>query len=170
VTIGTVYQTGQVTGWIQREVSDLHYPQSMAEVEPEIRTADEASRAFARAIREGREDFKWTQDDLAAAAGVSRPTINRYEQGKTRTPDPVTARAIFRALKLDPRRIPVLLGYVTAEEMDLPPEPPRVFERSVEDVIAILQDPSVDPGVKDEWVEYLRHRSAQGQSPNRRAG
>jgi hypothetical protein len=37
------------------------------------------------------------------------------------SPEPATARAIFRALKLDPHMIPVLLGYVTAEEMELQP-------------------------------------------------
>lgn len=138
-------------------VSDLYYPDSMS-------ADDGPLEQFAGLIRETRETFGWTQDDLAEASGVSRPTINRYEQGKTRTPEPETARAIFRALRLDPRRIPVILGYVTAEEMGLPVEAPRSFAPTTEEVIAILEDPRVDPQVRAEWIAFLHYR-AQGGTP-----
>jgi len=153
----TVYQAGYVTPLIRDEVSELHYRVGMTDVGR--RDAAPSSR-FAELIQLTREQRGWTQDELADRAGVSRPTINRYEQAKTRTPDPETARRIFVALKLDPRRIPVLLGYVTEEEMGLPPEPSRTFHATTEDAIAILEDPAVDSRVKAEWVRYLQIRTA----------
>jgi transcriptional regulator with XRE-family HTH domain len=59
----------------------------------------------------------WTQQDLAEEAGISRPTVNRYEQGKTTTPDPGVVWPVTRALGLDPRRVAVLLGYVTDRDL-----------------------------------------------------
>jgi transcriptional regulator with XRE-family HTH domain len=127
---------------------------------------------FARVVREARRQRGMSQQELAEAAKVSEPTIQRWENGRTGTPDPENARRAFQALALDPRLIPVLLGYVTAEEMGLPPEAPRVFTPTVEEVIAILDDPSVPAAAKDEWVEFLRFRARpndEGQE-RRRAG
>jgi transcriptional regulator with XRE-family HTH domain len=154
-------QPGYVPAPIRARVSDLHYPQLMP-------VEDEPLRTFANLIREAREALGWSQDELADAAGVSRPTINRYEQAKTKTPEPETVRSIFLALRLDPRRIPVILGYVTAEEMGLPPEPARTFAPSVEEVIAILEDPTVDSREKAEWVEFLRYRAKRPDGPETR--
>lgn len=161
-------QDRYVTTLIQDHADELHYR------EP-VPSDETALRRLADTIRDGRERMSWTQDDLAAASGVSRPTIQRYEQAKTQTPEADKIRALFLALKLDPRRIPVILGYVTAGEMGLPAEPARVFDRSIEDVIEILQDPTVDPTQKAEWVEYLRYRARQrvdddaGRNNGRRA-
>ncbi len=158
-------QPGYVTVPIRNGVSDLHYHLTMT-IDPD--PADEPLRRFATLIRETREYRGWSQDDLAERAGVSRPTINRYEQAKTRTPDPDTARAIFAALRLDARRIPVLLGYVTEEEMGLPADGARMFHATTEEAIAILEDPTVDPRKKAEWVEFLRFRAAQDDRQVRR--
>jgi transcriptional regulator with XRE-family HTH domain len=114
---------------------------------------------FARVVREAREQRGWNQERLADVADVSRPTIQRWETAKTGTPDPENARRVFKALGLDPRLIPVVLGYVTAEEMGLPPEPPRVFNPTVEEAIRILEDPRVPAAAKTEWVEFLRFRA-----------
>lgn len=130
-----------------------------ADVTPQPSAPEEEPRQrFARVVREARQQRGWSQDDLADAAEVSRPTVQRYEYAKTATPDPEAARRIFRALGLDPRLIPVVLGFVTAEEMALPPEPPRVFEPSLEEVIAIWEDPDVPVATKREWAEYLKYR------------
>lgn len=161
-----LHQPGYVAAPIRDHVSDLHYHSLMALVDQQL--DDDAQQRFATLIRETREHRGWSQDDLAERAGVSRPTINRYEQGKTKTPEPETARKIFLALRLDPRRIPVILGYVTQEEMGLPAEPARVFAPSTEDVIAILEDPKVDSRKKAEWVEFLRYRAAQDAEKGRR--
>lgn len=156
----TLNQDRYVTTPIHDRASDLHYPELMPDA---VEEDDDRVRQFGGLIRDTREYRGWSQDELAERAGVSRPTINRYEQAKTKTPDPETARAIFHALKLDPRRIPVLLGYVTEEEMGLPREGPRTFHATTEEVIAILEDPKVDPKAKREWLEYLRWR-AQGEA------
>lgn len=111
--------------------------------------------SFAMVVREARKERGWNQAELAIAAGVSEPTIQRYETGKSGTPDGETARRVFKALGLDPRLIPVVLGYVTAEEMGLPAELPRVFSPDVETVIRILEDPAVPAAKKQEWVRFL---------------
>jgi transcriptional regulator with XRE-family HTH domain len=134
---------------------------------------DDPLRRFAALIRSTREYRGWSQDDLAERAGVSRPTINRYEQAKTKAPQPEQARAIFIALRLDPRRIPVLLGYVTEEEMGLPPDTAREFHATTEDAIAILEDPKVDSRRKAQWLDYLRFlagQEAHDEEGRRRAG
>ena len=110
---------------------------------------------FARILREARNQRGWTQEQLAVAAGVSTPTVQRYEYGKTTTPDPDSARRIFRALDLDPRIIPVVLGYITAEEMGLPPDFMRQFDPRIAAVIAALEDSTVPDYLKDQWVDYL---------------
>lgn len=128
---------------------------------------------FARVVREARETRGWNQEQLAEHAGVSRPTIQRWENAKTSTPDPENARRVFRALGLDPKLIPVVLGYVTAEEMGLPPEPVRVFNPDVEQVIRILEDPTVPAAAKAEWMQFLQFRAqtaAGSEGPGKRAG
>ena len=50
-------------------------------------------------------------------------------------------------------------GFLTREEMGLPPEPPRVFDVTTEEVIQILQDPNIPDEQKREWVEFLRYRT-----------
>lgn len=155
------YRDGYVTAQLHGQAADLHYSSFMGDTGP---------GEFGTTIRSAREAKGWTQDDLAKESGTSRPTINRYEQGKTQTPEPDKARAIFKALDLDPRRIPVLLGYVTAREMGLPAELPRVLSAPIEEVVRILQNPDVPDAVKREWVEYLRFRSPRAAGPERRAG
>lgn len=114
---------------------------------------------FGRVIRDARTRRGWNQDELADAAGISRPTVNRWETAKTGTPDPENARRAFIALGLDPRRIPVILGYVTADEMHLPAQPARVFNEMTEEAIRILEDPAIPSAAKHEWVEFLKFRA-----------
>jgi transcriptional regulator with XRE-family HTH domain len=121
---------------------------------------------LAAVVREARRDRGWNQEQLAIAADVSEPTIQRYETGKTGTPDPYVARRVFKALGLDPRLIPVILGYVTAEEMGLPPEQPRVFTPTIERAIEILDDPKVSPERKAEWLAFLEFSARPGSAVN----
>lgn len=161
---GTIYQATHVSGLIHTGYAGTVEAQVEADgPDPKLQ--------FARTVRDAREQRGWNQDDLADKAGVSRPTIQRIETAKTGTPNPDTARRIFQALGLDPRLIPVILGYATAEELGLPPQLPRVFTPTIERAIAILEDPGVPAAAKEEWVEFLAFRAAQTSTDTpRRAG
>lgn len=111
---------------------------------------------LAALIRVTRETRGWTQDELAEASGVSRPTIQRYEHRKTAVPQPDQLRRLFAALNIDVRRIPVVLGYVTAEEMGIPAEEPPPANASVAAIAAILADPQEDAEYKAYLVEMLQ--------------
>jgi transcriptional regulator with XRE-family HTH domain len=122
---------------------------------------------LARMIRQARKEKGWGQEELAARSEVSLPTIKRYEGAKTATPEPEQTRKLFRALGLDPRWIAVVLGYLSAEEMALPAEPPRVFTPTIEEVIRTLDDPEVPSSVKDQWLRMLQFLHAQEREAQR---
>jgi transcriptional regulator with XRE-family HTH domain len=129
---------------------------------------DTRAREFGHMIRGARERLGWTQEDLADKSRVSLTTIKRYENGKIGTPDPDMVRKVFRALGLDVREAPVALGFVTREEMGLPPK--EEHSPTVLEVISILEDPNVDDREKAEWVRYLKFRTRDQRSPRRRTG
>lgn len=159
---GTIYGQGHVSELIRNG-----YAAGMAvNMSAASDLSDGGRSEFARIVRVAREQRGWNQDQLAEASGVSRPTIQRWETLKTGTPDPENARRVFVALGLDTRLIPVALGYVTAEEMGLPAETPRVFAPTVEQAIRILEDPNVPAAAKHEWVEFLTFRAAQAATEN----
>lgn len=157
---------GYVTPLIHDTGLDQHYRAGMT-------VEDSAMKRLARAIRTAREGLDWTQDDLAREAGVSRPTIQRYENGKVQSPESDPVRRIFHALRLDPREIPVILGLVTRAEMELPDEPARRLSPSTERLVELLEDPDVSDDEKEALGDLLRarHRARRGapQAP-RKAG
>lgn len=129
--------------------------------------ADEPALArLGRLIREAREDRGWTQDELAKHAGVSRPTIQRYENAKSPAPEFDKVRALVVALDVDTREIPVVLGLVTREEMGLPPERVRGrhFDATTEQILAMLEDPRYTQAEKIALRELLRAQLA-GRAP-----
>lgn len=123
---------------------------------------------FGHAIRAAREAKGWTQDDLVERSGISRATLLRWESGNAQNPDAENVRRVFIALGINPREAAVLLGYVTREEIALGPEPQRVFDKTTEEVIEILEDPSVPEVEKQEWARYLRFRTGRDDPPRRR--
>lgn len=166
MTVRARYQGRYVTAPLHDRWPDQHYRAGMP-------VEESAIMRLAHAIKTAREDQGWTQHDLAKEAGVSRPTVQRYETGKSRFPEPEQVRRIFRALRLDPREIPVILGLVTRDEMGLPPEPARRFSATTEEIIKLLEDPDVSEEEKRAWVEVLRaHRNslAKARDGLRRAG
>lgn len=128
---------------------DLHYCVVMPTDEP-------GALRLGRLIRQARVDLGWTQKDLAEESGVSIETIKRYENGKIKSPESELVRNIVRALGIDVREVPVALGLVTREEMDLPPVQPRRFDPEVEEAISILQDPLMSDMAKQGALQYLR--------------
>jgi transcriptional regulator with XRE-family HTH domain len=150
---------------IRRNAPDLAYPLHMPHQTQSDSDSTDPRKEFGAVIKSAREVKGWTQEQLADASGVSRPTIQRWEQGKN-IPEPETARAAFMALELDPRRIPVLLGYVTAAEMGLGEELPRArnADPTVEEALRILEDPNVPAAKKAEWLAFLRFRAQEDAS------
>ncbi|MFY1595414.1 helix-turn-helix domain-containing protein [Micromonospora sp. WMMD737] len=123
---------------------------------------DSALVRLGRLIRDAREDLELTQTELANRSGVSRPTIQRYENAKSPAPEFDKVRAIIIALDVDTREIPVALGIVTREEMGLPPERarPRRFDATTEEILAMLEDPRYSQAEKVALRELLRAQLA----------
>lgn len=112
-----------------------------------------------------------TQDELIELSGVPRSTVLRYEAYKPTDqprPEPELVRRVFQALGIPFVESVIALGYLTREEAGLTPEPPRIFDATVEEVIEILQDPDVPDAQKTEWVHYLRFRTGRSGSTTRR--
>jgi transcriptional regulator with XRE-family HTH domain len=110
------------------------------------------SNLLAGTVREARSRRGWTQAQLADAAAVSVPTIQRCENGKGIT-RPDVCRRLFPALGLDPRRLPVLLGYITDAEME---SPARHLSPLAEEAVGLLEQ--APHAAAREWVEFLRWR------------
>lgn len=53
-------------------------------------------------LEQARKRKVWTQEELAAAAGVPVVTISRIENGHTEEPRPSTTRKLAVALGVDP--------------------------------------------------------------------
>jgi transcriptional regulator with XRE-family HTH domain len=129
----------------------------------------DALRRLADVIRDARNAQGWSQDKLAEESGTSRPTVQRYENGKTADPEPAPLRAIFRSLGLDVRDIPIILGYVTEDEMKQAGTRARQIDTpDLQEVIAALQDPDVDLTAKQDMVEMIRLAARQARA--RRVG
>jgi transcriptional regulator with XRE-family HTH domain len=133
--------------------------------------ADSGAKQLAEIVRDARTRHGWTQKKLAEEAGVSIPTVQRCEAAAGISAP--RARKLFLALSIDPRHLPVLLGYVTAEEMGMPAKPQRVFSPQTEAAIAILEDPRIPPDAVEQWVRMLEflaadHATPDGRKPRRR--
>jgi transcriptional regulator with XRE-family HTH domain len=120
-------------------------------------------------IRQTRQDRNWTQQDLAEESGVSVETIKRYENAKTKYPEPELIRKIFRSLKIDVREIPVALGLVSREEMGLPHTPPRRFSPATERLINAFEGLSVSDEEKQAFLGLIEARK-RSQETGRKAG
>jgi transcriptional regulator with XRE-family HTH domain len=117
--------------------------------------ADPPGRRFAALIREARALKGMSQGALEAASDVSRQTISRYESGAAVSPKALELRAVLAVLGVDPREAVVALGYVTREEMDLPPAAPPL-DPIVAEVQRYLND-----GRLPDWVRGNLRRGVQ---------
>lgn len=165
----TAHHHRYVAGLLHDYGSDQHYRDDMT-------IEDTGARRLAQLIKAAREDLEWTQDDLAREARVSRPTVQRYETGKSRNPEHEHLRRIFLALKLDPRELPIALGLVTRDELATPPA--RTVSSTTERVIDLLEDSAFSEEEKQALIHLLEARqqaqrgSSGGGSPGvtRKAG
>ncbi|MBA3489170.1 MAG: helix-turn-helix transcriptional regulator [Longispora sp.] len=110
--------------------------------------ADDPNLAFDVLIRDARLAKGWTQEELAVAAGVTRQLVNRYESGKSANPQSDETRRVCLALDIDPREVPIALGYVTREEMRLPPREPRLAPE-LRRAQRLLTDSKIPEALKD---------------------
>jgi transcriptional regulator with XRE-family HTH domain len=120
-----------------------------------------SSPTFADLIRTAREAKGWSQEQLEAATAdghgehVSVSTISRWERGQAGRPEPTHVRMVCRALGLDPRKAAVALGFLTREEVYGPAA--GALPGDLEEILTILQDPTVPDATKNEWKSYLRY-------------
>lgn len=147
--------------------------------------AQDGSQALATLLRERRVHMQMTQEEVADRAGISRQTYNKYERGMTASPKPRELRAVCVALQLDPREVPIALGFVTREEIDMPPKEPAL-PRSLRRILQILVADQVPESAKkrllkiiddavDFWFETfglrdIREPSADERSKGRSVG
>lgn len=152
-----MYRTYDVAGVRHDAVPPVPYLQAMTQVRD---TDDTPGRRFATLIRTARHAKSWTQEELGERSGVGRQTVIRWESGRAVNPDPEQVRAVCLALEIDPREAPIALGYFTRAEMGLPPRRTSQ-DKSIDEVIEILQDPSVPDEEKSSWISYLRYLREQ---------
>lgn len=118
---------------------------------------------FAELISQGRRRKNWSQEDLETASGVSRSTISRWERGLADKPEPAHVRAVCAALGIDPRRAAIALGYLTEAEVA---GTGVHLEPQIEEVLRMLEDPSVSATDKQAWIEYLKYLYQRGKGGN----
>lgn len=151
-------QQGHVSGVALLNGFDQHY-RDLVPID------QSGTRRLAEVIKQTRGELDWTQKDLSEKSGVSIETIKRYENAKIRSPEAEPVRKIFKALGLDAREIPVILGLVTREEMGLPPEPVRILSRATQQIIDLLEDPAVSHEERLAIAELLRARRGTQSEP-----
>lgn len=116
---------------------------------------DGPGKHLATLIRDARVAMGWRQDELADAAGVARQTIIQYESGRAANPEGPRVRAVLRALDLDPREATVILGFVTREELGLPPKE-RPLDKTVAEVQQMLDDQKIPQRQRDNLLRGVR--------------
>lgn len=90
--------------------------------------------AFATFVKSSRAAAGMTQDDVLDRARelagegeeplLSKSTLNRWEQSKNNIAQPAQFRLFCQITGADPREGAVALGFLTREELDLPPAAP----------------------------------------------
>jgi transcriptional regulator with XRE-family HTH domain len=118
--------------------------------------------AFAAALTRYRRAKGWTQEELGAAAGVGRLTINKLERGARTNPTPETIAALTAALELGPTALsslsvdvaaqPVAASAPAALALVAPAKPPR---KPTAPAPADDTTPSVDDGLPSGLAAFL---------------
>ena len=90
-------------------------------------------------IRELREGKGWTQEDLATASGVVRPTISLIERGNTAQPRYDTIQRLAAALEVDAGELAGLAG-LTSETVTPSVELQRLLNQLDADAVEFLFD------------------------------
>lgn len=120
---------------------------------------------FATWVRSARLAAGLTQDQILAQAEVmverddgpelSKSTLNRWEGGKTVTARPDNIRLFCAITGADPREAVIALGYVTRDELGMPPAPP-VTDPVLADAAKLFANDDVSPAAKDNLRSLIR--------------
>jgi transcriptional regulator with XRE-family HTH domain len=121
---------------------------------------DEPGRRFAQLLRSRRAELGLRQEDIAEKSGVSLSTIQRWEAGNVRNPDPAQVQAVCRVLGIRTVDAAVALGYVAAEDTE-PAPPPPIRSPALQELIDMFEDPAVPESMKREALNYLRYLRSQ---------
>lgn len=130
--------------------AQLTYGEPMHDIE------EGPGRRLATLLRDARAFLNMTQDDAAAASGISRQTYVRYESGRAANPQAEELRAVAKALKIDPREVPIALGYVTRDEMGMPPaEPP--LPKTLRTIVSLINDQKIPESARAALLKTVQH-------------
>ncbi|MFG2046210.1 helix-turn-helix domain-containing protein [Micromonospora sp. NPDC048935] len=120
--------------------------------------SDSELQRLASLIKAGRAARGWQQEKLADETGVGARTIKRYEGAQQPRPDREHLIAIFRVLDLDRRELAAILGILSRDELELPPEPARILSARTRELLELLEDPDLPDEERDAYAEMLRAR------------
>lgn len=127
-----------------------------------VRVTEQGGRRFAALLRQHRSKLGLRQEDVAELSGVDLSTYNRWERGLVTNPKPDQVRDVCRVLRLSTVLAGVALGYLSPEDAQEVPEPPRPMRPEVAEALALLEDPDVPEDIKRsafEYLQYLRHKT-----------
>jgi transcriptional regulator with XRE-family HTH domain len=113
------------------------------------------SANFATLLRETRRLRGMTQDELIDRSGISRSTVLRWEKETPGSINVEQVRQLCATLDLDPREAVIALGFVTREEMGLPPRP-LGLPPALQHAMSLLGDRNIPEGAKTKLLEHLR--------------
>lgn len=111
---------------------------------------------FGRAVRAARQHRDWSQEELAAATGIGRRTISRWETGEIQEPLLAQLRALINATGVDPSDILRSVGLLPDDDAE--PEPPRKL--SLRELVSELNEIAASMDEPDGSDEDDRRRSA----------
>lgn len=106
------------------------------------------------------------QGGTVGQKGLSLSTYNRWERGEITNPKPPEVVAVCKVLGISTVHAGVALGYLTPEDADPIPEPPRQVSPHVLEALAVLEDPDVPEETKRTALEYLQFLRAKTKRPD----
>jgi transcriptional regulator with XRE-family HTH domain len=114
--------------------------------------------AFAVLIRETRKLRGWSQEELADRSGVSRPTLQRWENGQITEPAGSQVSRVSEALEIDPEDAYRALGWLPQRRVGVSTEGGRYQVRQLRLAIMAREDWSNEKKLEmlDKLVVRLR--------------
>jgi transcriptional regulator with XRE-family HTH domain len=144
-----VSRTCYVKGALHDRAGEDTYSHAMAKAQ------DSPGQRLATSLRAARAELGWSQERLADEADVSRQTVIRYESGAASNPEAANLRKICAAAGIDIRELLVDLGYLTRDEVQLPPKEPAL-PAFVRNILAVLKMDRLDDRQKANFERHIK--------------